>query len=401
MIYARMTILGLLAAACLAAQTPDTIPTDVRQPDEVDDFSANPAVLHRTVQHLVPGSREKAPSSSLHTMATNSTSSNNAVPFHSVPLWTGTFNTANVNYGYFMVGGDPKAGGTTTVPTSLIPISLVFDEFVDKNGQRIKIDVTPVLAKVFASPVFQTAGYGTGATQFSDAIQRAEFYNVMKPDWHTMVSAPRVLTPVVIEVPVGAARVVTTRSGVTYALVSDVFFESQLNTITQLEGIQPSELAIALTSNVFLYSGAPTNCCVLGFHEAWYVPTAANTVQTFAWASWADAGIFASADMGDIATLSHEVAEWMNDPFGTNMVPRWLFPNNSGCQSNLETGDPVEVLPRTAYPVAIGGFTYHPQTEALLQWFSRETKSSAFSSAYTYPDTRALTAPSTACPAGR
>jgi len=33
----------------------------------------------------------------------------------------------------------------------------------------------------------------------------------------------------------------------------------------------------------------------------------------------------------------------------------------------------------------IDGFLYHPQTEALLQWFSRQTSSNAFGGAYSYP----------------
>jgi len=54
----------------------------------------------------------------------------------------------------------------------------------------------------------------------------------------------------------------------------------------------------------------------------------------------------------------------------------------------LETGDP---LVGHAYPVTINGTTYHPQTQALLPWFERQSPSSAYAGTYSYPDTTALT----------
>jgi hypothetical protein len=71
--------------------------------------------------------------------------------------------------------------------------------------------------------------------------------------------------------------------------------------------------------------------------------------------------------------LSHEVSEWMNYPFVNNATPKLVFPGlATHCQSNLETGDPVEVFANAGFPVTIDGFTYHPQTEALLQWLLTE-----------------------------
>jgi hypothetical protein len=50
----------------------------------------------------------------------------------------------------------------------------------------------------------------------------------------------------------------------------------------------------------------------------------------------------------------------------------------------------------------LDGYVYHPQTLALLQWFSRETPSSAIDGAYSYGNESILTSPSLACipPAG-
>ena len=43
-------------------------------------------------------------------------------------------------------------------------------------------------------------------------------------------------------------------------------------------------------------------------------------------------------------------------------------------------------------------FQYHPQTEALLQWFEIGNPSNAIGGAYSYPDTAALTQTATQCP---
>ena len=101
----------------------------------------------------------------------------------------------------------------------------------------------------------------------------------------------------------------------------------------------------------------------------------------------------------NLTALSHEIAETYNDPFVAsdgvhNITPWWLAPNGL-CQNDLETGDVIETLPNSLFPITLnthsGPFTYHPQNEALLQWFASETPSSAFGGAYSFPDMTVLT----------
>ncbi len=320
----------------------------------------------------------------------------------SVPNWSSSFTFQGQVFPYTMVGRNPRRGDSTEVDTSLIALSFFFDEFVDSSGNNIVFDVTPDVPNVVNSPDFLDAPYGTGFTQFGDAIQRAEFFHVMERDWHTRVERPRMLTPVQIEVPVGAAHVFQSRrTGTLFALMDINFFISQLNTIIQLENIKVTELSLMVSPNTLLFeNGDMTQCCVLGFHTAFETKAVGNThfVQTLAWASWLDPGIFRDPEVADVLPFSHEVSEWLNDPFINNATPAWQFPDGSGaCQANLETGDPVEVLPHESIPVTLHGFVYHPQTEALLQWFSRETPSSAIDGAYSYPDEAALPTASQAC----
>jgi hypothetical protein len=58
----------------------------------------------------------------------------------------------------------------------------------------------------------------------------------------------------------------------------------------------------------------------------------------------------------------------------------------------MTSGDVIEGLPHEAYPITPKGVTYHPQNEALLQWFAGQTPSSAIDGAYSYPDKSVLTA---------
>jgi hypothetical protein len=134
---------------------------------------------------------------------------------------------------------------------------------------------------------------------------------------------------------------------------------------------------------------------VLGFHSVDVEPgTPPNGNRerdfVFAYASYISDGLFGGG-FEDVTAHSHEIAELFNDPFINNATPWWLsvdpFTGNALCQNNLETGDVVEVL--SANPVAqvpLHNRTYHPQNEALLQWFAFESPSSAHLGAWSFPD---------------
>ena len=93
------------------------------------------------------------------------------------------------------------------------------------------------------------------------------------------------------------------------------------------------------------------------------------------YSSWVTPGLF-GASFADITPLSHELSEIFNDPFVNNATPWWKSPNGN-CQNNLEDGDAVEGLPNATYPISLNGATWHPQNEALLQWFAFKHHSDA------------------------
>lgn len=320
----------------------------------------------------------------------------------SVPHFSNSFAFEGKTFPFSTVGAKPQTGGTTRIDTQLKPVDLMFTGYADDDGQPLVLSATAVVDSVLNSPNFRPATYATGFTQFADAVQRAQFNGTMSRDWHTLLNSPQVLRPLTIVVPKNSAKVFRNRNtGQFYAIVDMEFFVSQLNTLVQMEGLDVSALPIILTRNVLLSPEANVQkCCVLGFHTAFDagVRESVQTVQTLVWASWVDQGTL-SAGIADITAMSHEISEWMNDPFGTNLVPSWQYPTpGTGCQSTLETGDPLATLPNAGFPVSIEGVTYHPQNQVLLPWFTRQP-STAIDGAYTFPDQSLLTSPAQACPA--
>lgn len=320
----------------------------------------------------------------------------------SVPHFTGSFAVGTKTFPFNIVGANPKAGAITHIPTQLKPVALLFEGYEDEHGQPIVLSPEPILSSVINSPNFRNALYPTGLTQFADAVQRAQFYNTMAQEWHTLLDAPQLLRPLIIFVPKNSAKVFRNRStGALYAIVDSSFFISHLNTLVQMEDLNVGALPVILTRNVLLAPESDVKrCCVLGFHTSFDAGLSEGTqmVQTLVWASWIDQGIVGPG-VADVTAMSHEISEWFNDPFGNNLVPAWQYPNPSlGCQNNLETGDPLATLPNAGFPVPIDGITFHPQNQVLLPWFTSQP-SDAYDHAYTFPDTTLLTSPAQSCPA--
>lgn len=336
----------------------------------------------------------------------------------SLPTFSSAFTYGGTTYPYTMVGSDPHARKTTNVPTTYIPMSFYFDEFIDQNGNNITIDTTVINNEIRNSPLFENASYATGHTQFVDAQMRAQFYPLYNRDgdndgddnYHVLLGKPQILTPVTIEVPVGSSVVFVDPNGTFFALIDINFIDSQLNTLAQTEGLDVTTLPIFLTRNAVygdFSAGAPQDCCIGGFHTAYEANSTPKKIfiQTLAFATSLDADVSETifgdpALFGDINGLSHELGETVNDPFANNITPNYQLPGApaGACQNILEVGDVVENLSPDYTTVTLHGFAYHPQTLGLLQWFEGITPSNAINGDYSFPDPTRLTAPFTPCP---
>jgi PA domain len=163
-----------------------------------------------------------------------------------------------------------------------------------------------------------------------------------------------------------------------------------------LAGLLPSyaanQLPIFVTDNVYLgTNGLIQNCCILGFHASQGPPIA--TAKTWIYAAYAQPGTFGGSQVGasfvDTVPLSHEIAEWLNDPFvgafpGLNFIPPAVLPGQGrACIINFETGDPLEA-PVVSFSKVTNGTTYHLQDEVTLPWYLHTTPSFSVNGWYTF-----------------
>jgi len=337
--------------------------------------------------------------------------------------WGSTLDPSDgVTYGYNMVGADPNscsgAACDVTIEADITPIVV--------NIDGLSFSGPDVLAATLASPQFATNDYGStpaataagafpntpafirgsgGALsqgdagnqlQLEDATMRAQFNETGSSTYHVRFHT-NVLPTYTINVPNNQGILLQSGRGVIFADVSISWWASQIKNLES--SADPTHLPVYLTNNVLLHIGSdPLNCCVIGFHGAHatglgkgYGKTNGNApVQTFAWASWVQPGIYARANGGtdwalqDIHALSHEIAEWGDDPFVNNTVEPWLTPTapQYGCTGILETGDPVVGIgfamgtntfqqgPNPNGSQSADGY-YHPEDETLLPWFMR------------------------------
>jgi hypothetical protein len=153
-------------------------------------------------------------------------------------------------------------------------------------------------------------------------------------------------------------------------LVDFSFFDGLLDNVIipslASKGVNPGTFPIFELYNVSLTAGDPrnlaSNCCIGGYHSI------SVNFQTYAAADFDTTGLFGPA-AENTAGLSHEVAEWANDPPGFNPTPAWGHIGQvPGCQGNLEVGDPLSGTDLT--PVKMpNGFTYNLQELAFFSWF--------------------------------
>lgn len=350
-----------------------------------------------------------------------------AVTMETVPTFTGGYfahgfsasNTLQTHWFYQMVGAAPESGTTTNISAPIVPVSLDLrnadgtPRYV--HGHRLFSDATHYVKEVLASPLFAKAQYSSSRqpTQFVDAVQRAEFYDrAANRPWHTILK-PSVKTARVMVLRAGTYQFSLRRDGTccAYVLVDFNTFMSKLLPSSSSDkkspvgaaehagDISPRDISTFLFPNTFLFTDPNQNFFFVGFHTFDERPaTISNGFHkeryVLNFSTWVTPFIFFGDNFEDITAISHEIAETVNDPFvaadGVHGITPWWMSPNGNCQDLMETGDVVEDLPNSTFPMRMNGVTYHPQNEALLPWFKRQKPSLAIDGAYSYPDERLL-----------
>lgn len=321
--------------------------------------------------------------------------------------WTSSFTdpTNQVTYPFTIVGSDPRLGGSTTVATVIVPLTFKFvagkqDVSVLNvpargyvaTAQDVSMNGADDVANAVASPIFTPSSFPISrdsGVQYGDAVMRAQFGKV-GTGYHVNLGQPEVLRAVIINVPEDKGVAVLNPVGVLTGIVDATWFKERLRHVINERHVDPTTLPIFLSHNVFQYQdGNYLHCCTIGGHGAGSPTSTApitvdgkgrKPVHTFVFAAYITPNSFPRfpapfAGLSDINSLSHEISEWMTNPFGGNTVQPYPVPlaPPGVCSSGLETGDVVSGVwfPMPGNPNPAAGGVWHPQDEAFLNWFAR------------------------------
>ena len=326
-----------------------------------------------------------------------------------IPLWRGDVTSGDTTFKYLMVGKNPQIPLTnpvTRIRTVIIPVVFTFspsgavfdptavDAACSPDGSAVDLTLS---SPVFSDVDLVVGGTSLGTGQYSSIFQRANFSDFTGPDGinpdFMLTLVPKVLPALQVPVTIGSVKPAICGS---LGLLAFGSWDNYVrNTIfPQLSSVlTPGVFPLFVFSNVVMYQGGIGNCCILGYHNAFLNPSYQSAMQTYAVAEFDSSQEFGDA-AADIATLTHEVNEWQDDPIGTNKTPSWgNIGQVIGCSSVLEVGDP---LTGTVFPVTMpNGHTYHVQDLAFLSWFFRQVPSMGLDGLYSLLGT--FTGPADPC----
>ncbi len=301
-----------------------------------------------------------------------------------IPMFTTTHTGPGTHvYTFSMVGTNPiNGGGAVTVPVKIIPVRVLFTQFgVGLDASKPDAHCLPgASAATYAtkSPVFVSRSYAAGPTalgtgQYIEMFRRAEFWAFTRPGGvspnNRLKLSVQVLPPVTFTGNAANSTVLTAPCGIFGEVANnafDAFVQSQIVKLKS-QGVGPTTLPLFLLYNTAINNG---NCCALGYHFKMNNSAFGGAFQTYGVADFDVSGHFGVDDSG---TLTHEVGEWADDPTGVNPVPAWGgIGQVSGCQGNLEVGDPLSGTLKT---VVTSGVAFHVQELAFVSWFYRDVPS--------------------------
>lgn len=333
-----------------------------------------------------------------------------------IPLWNySTVGYDGATYTGMMVGRSPFFHGhrVTTIPTVVVPVKLTFADTNTVFDPSVPDACAPggvsVVSLILKSPIFQNSpltmnGADVGSTQYLDAFQRANFWTLVSATpYHTVFSTtPAVLPVQSVTVPVGKG--ITDNPGPLFQCRPDGqmdiawwdnYVQTTLIPSLAAQGVGPGTFPQIVLDSVA--ETIPSGCCATGYHNAFLN---GGVFQSYSVNEWDTSGHFG----GTTDTMSHEVAEWMDDPDTSNPTPPWGFigQDPTKCQggptattSSLEVGDP---LTGTAFPpVTLNGVTYDLQELAFFSWFYGGT---SLGSGNKYSNNGTFTGFAIACPPG-
>jgi hypothetical protein len=312
---------------------------------------------------------------------------NSKKPVGQLPQWNGSYtDLTGKTITFTQIGGNPaNTDTTTTITVLLIPVKFK----ITQGGQVYTFDPAKVklqnnnnrsvVKAMIDSPLFNSkinfapqAGTCTpscvdlGKTQYEDAFQRGTWWgaNVGQNTSYHVVYTTKVE-------PEQTITLSCSKCVVSNPFGSGIVGEFQINSMdhdiqqfmSNIPDINAGVLPLFISYDIYLLSG--NSCCIGGYHSA---ISGQPNGQTYSYATYVDTvGAFSQ----DVSAFSHELGEWMDDPF---------VENNVNCTDNsiMEVGDPLETGPNYGgYPYTDHNFTYNLQSLVYMGYFGAPTSDSA------------------------
>jgi hypothetical protein len=396
------TALLLGAGALTIAAAPPPVQAPLTAPAKVQYLKQHMAKTSHWKPMFFVGAPTKSKTLRAHPLISS--------PGLTIPFWS-TMITSPLDghtYDVSMVGSSPYALHPSNTNVTYVPtvLRIHLDGFVLDPTAPSSCDAQSPSRRFFNSPLFRPQTFISngvnvsasvpGGTQLISAFQRANFWNAVQGTSYGVTLIPSRLDPIVVDwFPTDPqdfiAGVPDNCGGVTpLAVVNINEFNDELLAIAATYA-HSNQIPVTLGNDVAIYVGNNTNnCCVLGYHNA--VPVPGGT-QVYATGAYFDTNSVFGPNFADTTIWSHELAELTDDPFvqsisgipgGTSndLTPAWGHTGQvSGCQNNLEAGDPLTPSQVGNYPnfpvPGVGGFVYHQQDLPFHDWFYRTPSSSA------------------------
>jgi hypothetical protein len=282
-------------------------------------------------------------------------------------------------YSYTMVGFDPNVTATAKIPNVITPVRFRF------AGNKVQLLSSSVTKAVRLSGLFTAQAFPGGKGQYGDIFMRTQFWSSIrsgKRAWHVTMAPPPVTAPLQLSVPRDKGGPAVTNGGATVWLVDIGWFDGAIaptvakqatNALTQFLGADV----------VFCGKYDPddfSSCGIGGYHSA---TSSDDGMRTYSYQSYLSSKIFGvKSGFYGLAPMSHELAEWLANPYLINEAPRWTEPSNPqyGCSSELEVGDPL-----VGKVLTVAKQVY--QDEAYLSFFARQKPSTAWLGRYSWFNT--------------
>ncbi len=300
-----------------------------------------------------------------------------------VPSWSAKVTSLGKSYTFTMIGQSPlgKGAGTTTVKAVIVPLRFEFTNgTLDATNPLPNCSPAAATTLIAGSPLFNNIKLTIGQTlignsQYEDLFQRANFWGYVgksNPNYHVVFKPSQ--APVVTIKVNGPASSMTCATGAPGGLGTlDFNTWDKLVQTTLIPGLKkylnPGVLPIFLSYDV-VFGGAA------GYHNAYATP---KGTQTYAVSVLLDL----RSTPPNSEVMSHELGEWVNDPLVNNPTPAWGHTGQvTGCQSNLEVGDPLTGLSFGTVKMQ-NGIVYTVQDLTFFSWFYREQPSFGIDGQYT------------------